>query len=273
MLKRLFHEPEPEHVAHTLYSAYMVTQKILLGQLEFLTEDSFHFSTKVVEAHKKWPEAREPNQAPFNIDRNTELPRYVYLAQPENAVQMARFHNMLEFARLERATDVKFVPLAYKWQDVDTLVDIGGGTGHVAVTLAKAFPQLNIIVEDQAKSIAEAKSTLPVELQDRIRLVESDFTRRRRCVRVIEPLLPSIRAGAKLLIMDMMVPPPGTVPETMELWMRGLDMEMMIQFNSRVRSQEDWQNLLAGTSQVLVIKSTNTPDGSGLTVMEVGYEN
>lgn len=223
---------------------------------------------------------------------------YVYLAQPENVVQMARFHNMLEFARLERATVVKFVPLAYKWQDVDTVVDIGGGTGHVAVTLAKAFPQLNIIVEDRAKSIAEAKSTLPVELQDRIRLVESDFFQPRHvedaamcktktfflrlilhnwsdtnAKRVIEPLLPSIRAGAKLLIMHMMVPPPGTVPETMELWMRGLDMQMMIQFNSKVRSQEDWQNLLAGASLGLVIKSTNTPDGSGSAVMEVGYRN
>lgn len=56
---------------------------------------------------------------------------YVYLAQPANVVRMAKIHNMLEFARLERATAVKFVPLAYKWQDVDTVVDIGGGTGAI----------------------------------------------------------------------------------------------------------------------------------------------
>ncbi|KAF2464730.1 S-adenosyl-L-methionine-dependent methyltransferase [Lindgomyces ingoldianus] len=298
MVNRLFQEPQPDHVAHSVFSAYLVTNKVLLGQLEFLCEDSFQFSTKLVEAHKKWPDSKGPNHAAFNVTRETELPRYAYLYQPGNEQQAKRFGNMLEFARLERATDVRFVPPAYKWEDVDTLVDVGGGTGDVAVTLAKAFPRLRITVEDQAQSIATGKSTLPAELQDRIQLVERDFFEPRMVepdlisktktyflrmilhnwpdkdvARIIQPLLPSVRAGARLLIMEMMVPRPGTVPETMEWWMRSLDMEMMIQFNSRVRSKEDWQELFEGISPGLVMKSTTTPHGSGLTVMEFGFEN
>lgn len=298
MIKRLFHEPLPDHVAHTVFSSVLVTNSVLLGQLEFLCEDSFEFSTKLVEAHKQWPGSKAPNHAAFNVARETDLPRYRYLHQPGNEQQQRRFTNMLEFARLERATDVRFVPQAYTWGDVDTLIDVGGGTGDVAVTLAKAFPQLRITVEDQAQSIAIGKSTLPAELKDRVQLIERDFFQPRPVepdsiaktetyflrmilhnwsdkdvVRIIQPLLPSVQAGSRLLIMEMMVTRPGTVPEAMEWWMRSLDMEMMIEFNSRVRSKEDWQELFASISPGLAMKSTTTPDGSGLTVMEFGYEN
>ena len=298
MTKRLFYEPLPDHVAHTVFSSILVTNKVLLGQLEFLCEDPFQFSTKLVEAHKQWPGSKAPNHAAFNVACETDLPRYRYLHLPGNEEQVKRFTNMLEFARLERATDVRFVPLAYTWEKIDTLVDVGGGTGDVAVALAKAFPQLHITVEDQAQSIAVGKTTLPAELQDRVQLVERDFFQPRAVepdsvaktktyflrmilhnwsdkdvVRIIQPLLPSVRAGARLLIMEMMVTRPGTVPEAMEWWMRSLDMEMMIEFNSRVRSKEDWQQLFESISPGLAMKSTTTPTGSGLTVMEFGFAN
>ncbi|KAI1378721.1 O-methyltransferase-domain-containing protein [Hypoxylon crocopeplum] len=297
MANRLFHEPEPDHVAHTVFSAYLVTNKVLLGQLEFLCEDSFQFSTKLVQAHELWPNSKEANHAAFNVACNTKLQRYAYLGQPGQEQQAKRFGNMLEFARQERATDVKFVAQAYAWQDVDTLVDIGGGTGDVAIALAKEFPRLHIIVEDKAHSISVGESGLPLELRSRIQLVERDFFSPRpveteaicktktfflRMVLhnwpdkdvggIIRHLLPSVRAGARLLIMEMMLPPPGTVPENMEWWMRSLDMEMMVEFNSRVRSKEDWEKLFEGISPGLVMKSANTPYGSGLTIMEFGFK-
>ncbi|KAF8852513.1 S-adenosyl-L-methionine-dependent methyltransferase [Acephala macrosclerotiorum] len=295
MVNRLFHEPQPDHVAHSFFSASLLTNKVLVGELEFLCEDAFNFSTKIVEAHEKWPNSEEGNHAAFNVACGTDLQRYPWLAQPGHEQQATRFSHMLDFARQERATDVRFVVQGYSWQDVDTVVDIGGGSGDVAITLAKAFPQLHVTVEDQAHSIS--KSTLPSELQDRIQLVERDFFQPRptepdavsktktyflrmvlhnwsdkHAARIIQPLLPSVRAGAKLLIMEIMVPPPGTLPETLEWWMRSLDMEMTIEFNSRMRSKEDWERLFQGVDSGLVMKSTTTPHGSGLTVMEFGFE-
>ena len=296
MVHRLFHEPQPDYVAHTVFSAPLVTDKVLLGQLEYLCEDTFGYSTKVVEAHKKWPGSTEANHAAFNVACETDLPRYVYLGLPGQEQQAARFGHMLEFARQERATDVRFVAQAYEWQSVDTVIDIGGGSGGVAITLAKAYPRLNITVEDQSHTVSEGKSALPLELQDRIQLVERDFFEPRpiepdaavktktyllRMVlhnwpdkdvaRIIKNLIPSVRAGARLLIMEMMVLPPGTVPEPMAWWMQSLDMEMMVQFNSRVRSKEDWEQLFEGISPGLTMKSANTPPGSGLTLMEFGF--
>lgn len=303
MVNRLFHEPVPDHVEHTVYSTTLVTDPVLLGQLEFLTEDSFEFSTKLVEAQEQWPGSNAANHAAFNVARATDMQRYVWLGQDGHEKAARRFGNMLEFARQERATDTCFVVQGYKWENVDTVIDIGGGSGAVAVALAKAFPRLRITVEDKAHDMQSRKSELPQDLQDRIKLVKRDFFEARpededkddgavtagnrvfflRMVchnwpdkdvaRIIQPLLPSVRAGTRLVVMDMMVPPPGTVPETMEWWMRSLDMEMMLEFNSRVRAKEDWERLFAGISPGLHLNWAYTPHRSGLTVMEYGYKS
>lgn len=303
MVNRLFHEPQPDQVGHTLFSSSLVTDSVLLGELEFLCEDSFRFSTRLVDAHERWPGSAGANHAASNLACDTDLQRYAYLALPGSEREGARFTNMLEFARRERATDVRFVPLAYPWQDLGDglVVDVGGGTGDVAVALARAFPRLQVTVEDGDRaSIATGRLTMPPELKDRIRLVERNFFQPRTpedaggeggcgttayflrmilhnwpdedVARIIQPLLPGVRAGARLLIMEMVVPRPGTVPETMEWWMRSLDMEMMLEFNSKVRSKEDWETLFEGISTGLVMKSATTPQGSGLTVMEFAFK-
>lgn len=297
MVNRLFYEPELDQVAHTVFSATLLTDKVLVGELEFLCEDTFSVSTKVVEAHEKWPDSEAGHHAAFNVACATELPRYPWLHQPGRELEATRFSHMLDFARQERATDVRFVAQGHAWQNVDTLVDIGGGSGDVAISLAKAFPHLQIIVEDQAHSISLGKSGLPVALQDRIQLVERNFLEPRpfesgniaktktyflRMVlhnwadkevpRIIRPLLASVRAGAKLLVMEVMAQPPGHLPEALEWWMRSLDMEMMIEFNSKLRSKEDWESLFEGVSPGLMMKSATTPHGSGLTIMEFGFK-
>lgn len=307
MVNRLFHEPTADHVAHNVFSAALVTDPVLLGQLEFLGEDSFAFSTKLVEAHQQWPDDGDNaagNHAAFNVACGTDMQRYVWLGQPGHESEARRFGNMLAFARRERATDVRFVVDAYPWSAVDRVIDVGGGSGGVAVALASAFPHLRITVEDKAHDMQAAGGTpIPLELQDRISLVDRDFFAARpptderdhtggtamgrsmfflRMVchnwpnkdvaRIIQPLLSSVRAGMRLVIMEMMVPPPGTVPQAMEWWMRSLDMEMMLEFNSRVRTKEDWESLFAAISPGLHLKSTTTPHGSGLSVMEFGFE-
>jgi 6-hydroxytryprostatin B O-methyltransferase len=297
MVHRLFYEPEPDHVAHTVFSASLVTDRVLVGELEFLCEDSFQFSNKMVEAHEKWPGSKAASHAAFNASTGSNLPRYAWLSQPGQEKQMKRFANMLEFARLERATNVRFVSQAYRWHEVDTVVDVGGGVGEVGVTLAKAFPHLKVIVEDRSHSVTVGKSMIPPELQTRVELVEHDFFAPRPvepaavwstktyflrmvlhnwsdedAARIVRPLLPAVEAGARLLIMEMMMPPPNTLPEALEWWMRSLDMEMMIEFNSRLRTKEDWARVFEAVHPGLIIKSTTTPPGSGLTVIEIGLK-
>lgn len=41
--------------------------------------------------------------------------------------------------------------------DGGLVVDVGGGLGHVALEIAKAYPKLHIVIEDRPLVIAQAK--------------------------------------------------------------------------------------------------------------------
>jgi len=56
-----------------------------------------------------------------------------------------------------------------------TLVDIGGGIGHVAIAAAQKFPTLKCVVQDIGTVVAEGRDGLPEELKDRVEFQENDF--------------------------------------------------------------------------------------------------
>ncbi|CAI7615119.1 unnamed protein product [Penicillium pancosmium] len=56
-----------------------------------------------------------------------------------------------------------------------TVVDIGGGLGHIARALADHYLTVQCIVQDRAKVIYQAEKALPINLQGRIRFQAHDF--------------------------------------------------------------------------------------------------
>ncbi|EJD34093.1 S-adenosyl-L-methionine-dependent methyltransferase [Auricularia subglabra TFB-10046 SS5] len=56
----------------------------------------------------------------------------------------------------------------FGWKDLpkgSVIVDVGGGTGHVSMLLAKTHPQLKLVVQDRHQTIAHGRETKRVELQ------------------------------------------------------------------------------------------------------------
>ena len=56
-----------------------------------------------------------------------------------------------------------------------TLVDIGGGNGHVAITAARKFPNLRCVIQDKGMVVGEGRNSLPEELKGRVEFQENDF--------------------------------------------------------------------------------------------------
>jgi len=56
-----------------------------------------------------------------------------------------------------------------------TLVDIGGGIGHIAIAAAQEFPNLKCVVQDIGIVVGEGRDGLPEELKDRVEFQENDF--------------------------------------------------------------------------------------------------
>jgi chemotaxis methyl-accepting protein methylase len=107
---------------------------------------------------------------------------------------------------------------------------LGGSFGFVCVALAKKYPKLRFVVQDMAKTIAEAPSKIPQEFHDRIEFQTHDFYTEQPVkgadvfffrwvchnqsdkygVKMLQQLIPALKPGAKIVISDNCLPAPNT---------------------------------------------------------------
>jgi 6-hydroxytryprostatin B O-methyltransferase len=82
--------------------------------------------------------------------------------------------------------------------------------------------------------------------------------------------------GSRLVIMDTVLPVPGSISSVEEALLRVRDLTMIQSFNSRERELAEFEELFTQTSDEegrLVLKKVIKPAGSVMSVMEVAYES
>jgi 6-hydroxytryprostatin B O-methyltransferase len=90
-----------------------------------------------------------------------------------------------------------------------------------------------------------------------------------KAVEITKNTAASMGEGSHILIMDMLLPEPGSVPSVHERVLRSRDVVMMQLFNSLERDLEGWQEILTAADPRLRINAVNKPEGSFLTVIDV----
>lgn len=129
----------------------------------------------------------------------------------------------------------------YDWKSLGPvkMVDVGGGAGHVTMALAKAFPNLSIVVQDMEKMVEEANANIPAELKDRFGFMVQDifapqsvqadvyFIRwvfhnwsDKYCALILKALVPALRSGARIIINETCMPEPGGISHWREKYLR-----------------------------------------------------
>ena len=81
------------------------------------------------------------------------------------------------------------------------------------------------------------------------------------------------KAGSRLLIMDTVLPMPGSVPVSVERIVRVRDLTMAQAFNSKERDLDDWNDLLAAADPKLQLVRVVQPFGSAMSVLEVALDH
>lgn len=159
----------------------------------------------------------------------------------------------------DRSFSLEHVIHGYDWAALGkaTVVDIGGGIGHVIKVLARAFPLINFIVQDQKAVIDHA--VVEQDIEDRVQFMDHDifapqpfsgvdvyFMRRvlmektkEECVDALKALQPALKEGAVVLIQDPMLPEPGTCPVWMERRFRDSDVLAFALVGSSPREGEE----------------------------------
>lgn len=96
-------------------------------------------------------------------------------------------------------------------------------------------------------------------------------------LKILKNQLGALKAtpGARLLIMDTVLPNPGSISTVEEALLRVRDLTMIQTFNSKEREVGEFEELFSQTHDedgCLVLKTLAKPPGSLMSVMEVIYQ-
>lgn len=292
MTNRLFYELSPDEVAHTTYSSILVTDHLARDYIESQSVEAFPCSAKLVDACEKWGASEEPNRCAFSLSNRTDRSYFDYLEQPGHEDDAKRFENYMHSINSTPELSLQHIVDGYDWKNTKgTIVDIGGGNGGLAIALARGHRDLpQIIVEDSPKLAAEGEESVPSDLRKQVfflghnffedqpenvleaklfimRMILHDYSDK-YAGKILTTILPALKKGATLLVVDAVLPQSGSVPPQVEKALRGLDLEMMI-FGGKERSLEDWEALFKSVDSNLILRNVNKPSGSLLSILEV----
>jgi hypothetical protein len=288
-----FAEPEAGLVSHSATSLLLAKDQSFMDWAVWLTEYSVPTALKTVEATKKWGETQAKDQTAFSIAMEKQLPFFDYVREEPGMAKM-----FSSYMRNVASTEgVSFTHLAngFDWKTLQpgsTVVDVGGSRGHASVSLAKVFDQPRFVVQDLPEALSGAEDALKLNEPDvasRIKYMQHSFFEPQPIedadvylLRMIIHDWPDAEAlgilthlrealkkpGARILIMDTVLPRPGTIPALEERKLRVRDLTMMQVFNAKEREREDWEILLRKAG--LEIIDSRHPPGSVMSVLEVG---
>ncbi|CAN1844028.1 Probable O-methyltransferase 3, partial [Linum perenne] len=151
------------------------------------------------------------------------------------------------------------------FEGVETIVDVGGGNGIMAVAIAKAFPNIECTVLDLPHVVAAAEEGGSV---NNLKYVGGNMFEKvppADAVLLKEAVGKKKKKGGKVIIVDMVVNQGGgmVAADNKELTQ---DVLMMSYCNGKERNENEWKKLfvMAGFSDYKIVHSLGA-----LTVVEV----
>jgi hypothetical protein len=182
----------------------------------------------------------------------------------------------------------------YNWASLGkaTIVDVGGGIGSASKSLARAFPELSFVVEDQPDVIANA--VVDPDLEGRVKFIEHNFFTEQpvknadiyfirrvfmdqtheQGVLILKSLLPAIKSGARVLIQDAAVPDTGTCPLWIECRLRNSDMLALAMGKGGQKEPEEWEMMFKEAGEGFAYKGiTAVPNSDVIFIEAVARRN
>ncbi|KAJ5166851.1 uncharacterized protein N7482_005632 [Penicillium canariense] len=294
----LFVEESPNNLAHSARSALLQTNPSFHDWASFSMDAGALCAFFMVDADRKWPDLVDTCHTAFNIACSTDLPFFKYIG--ENSERHRQFSGFMRAMTSGQDVHLNHLVNGWNWDKLGQalVVDLGGSTGHASIALARKFPDLTFIVEDLPEVIAGGPKYLasqedaqslrtrvsykahsffdPQPVQDAdvyfFRMVMHNWSDD-DSVRILTHLVKILKPGACILIMDVVLPDPGTMPASKERLLRVRDLNMLQVFNNPERHIEGWKAIFSRVDKRLVVKEVGQSAGSVLSIIELSLED
>lgn len=134
----------------------------------------------MADAMEKWPNSEENNETVclypcsaydkihtyisqgFSLSNNSDKSMFDIFA--DNPGRASRFG--MYFSRDRESPNTLLDN--YAWAEKETMVDVGGSHGSVAINIAERFPHIKCVVQDLPDTVAEGDFRLPAGLRGRV---------------------------------------------------------------------------------------------------------
>lgn len=117
-----------------------------------------------------------------------------------------------------------------------TVVDVGGSHGDAAFAIARKFPDLDLVVQELPEVVANSQQQAGLN----VRFMPYDFFEEqpvkeasvyiyrwilhnwpgKHCIKILKALVPALKSGSRVLVMDFIMPPPCVLPNAAERKLR-----------------------------------------------------
>ncbi|KAG8160653.1 hypothetical protein KVR01_008917 [Diaporthe batatas] len=281
-------------ISHTLASAQLVQDESFVAWARWMLDYSMPVAYKFADATRTWPKAESKNEVAFNLAMDTTDNFFDYLKKTPDMT--ALFSGYMRSVTASRPWSLHHAVQSFDWGSLPKgakVVDIGGSHGQLCVEVAKEFKNLEFIVQDLPEAVETARQSFNTDtnidpgMKSRIKFMSHDFFQPQPVVdahvyflRMIIHDWPDKEAlvilkhlrrvleqnpVAKIVLMDTVLPRPGTTTCRHEQRLRVRDLMMRQVFNSREREMEEWTALLDQAG--LGLSNVTMPDDSVMGVL------
>ncbi|KAM3339531.1 putative O-methyltransferase 3 [Capsicum galapagoense] len=140
------------------------------------------------------------------------------------------------------------------FKGLTSLVDVGGGTGTVAMAITKKFPDMKCIVLDLPPVVANLQGSenlefvagdmfqkIPAANAVLLKSILHDWNDE-ECVKILKNCKDAITRSGKVIIIDMVMENPELDDESFQAQLF-IDMLMMVFLGSKERNKKEWEKL------------------------------
>ncbi|KIW53812.1 hypothetical protein PV05_06224 [Exophiala xenobiotica] len=181
MTKNIFTEPRPDHVAHNAFSIAPIKNPLLQAWIGHNLGEMLVASAHLGDAIAKYGDTEDMTETGMSLGFHLEgksIWEWFVVDDDEGRQEKGwRTRRFAQAMEVRGGHELVHIHNGFDWGSLgeSRVVDLGGSSGHVSISLAQKFPLLKFVVRDFAELQEHFNEGLPSDLRSRVNFEPGDL--------------------------------------------------------------------------------------------------